>query len=134
MRRGAKPTKAKVEAKPPAARKSPKISVARREPGGFNADEISLLQIFADQAVIAIQNVRLFKELEAANRELAAASQHKSEFLANMSALDAAVPSSIVAREETVLPTTKSRIFGAGPQANPQPSKRWRPGAAGRWV
>jgi signal transduction histidine kinase len=33
----------------------------------------------------AIENVRLFKELEAANRELGAASQHKSEFLANMS-------------------------------------------------
>src|SRR5262249_35965714 len=36
-------------------------------------------------AVIAVENVRLFKELEAANRGLAAASQHKSEFLANMS-------------------------------------------------
>ena len=44
-----------------------------------------MLQTFADQAVIAIENVRLFKELEVANHELAAASQHKSEFLANMS-------------------------------------------------
>ena len=61
------------------------IGVTRREAGGFTADEIALLQMFADQAVIAIENVRLFKELEAANRELAAASQHKSEFLANMS-------------------------------------------------
>jgi signal transduction histidine kinase len=43
------------------------------------------LQSFADQAVIAIENVRLFKELEAANRGLEAASRHKSEFLANMS-------------------------------------------------
>jgi len=59
--------------------------VSRREPGGFTDDEIALLKTFADQAVIAIENVRLFKELEAANRELAAASQHKSEFLANMS-------------------------------------------------
>jgi two-component system, NtrC family, sensor kinase len=46
------------------------ISVSRREPGGFNADEISLLQTFADQAVIAIENVRLFKELEARTGEL----------------------------------------------------------------
>jgi GAF domain-containing protein len=46
------------------------ISVARREPGGFNADEISLLQTFADQVVIAIENVRLFGELKSSNREL----------------------------------------------------------------
>jgi two-component system, NtrC family, sensor kinase len=61
------------------------IGVGRRDPGGFTDDEIALLKTFADQAVIAIENVRLFKELEAANRDLKAASQHKSEFLANMS-------------------------------------------------
>jgi two-component system, NtrC family, sensor kinase len=61
------------------------ILVGRAEPGPFSENQIELLKTFADQAVIAIENVRLFKELEAANRELAAASQHKSEFLANMS-------------------------------------------------
>src|SRR5262245_25395279 len=61
------------------------ILVTRRQPGPFSDTEIELLKTFADQAVIAIENVRLFNELEAANRSLKAASQHKSEFLANMS-------------------------------------------------
>jgi GAF domain-containing protein len=51
------------------------IAVVRREPGGFTNDEIALLQTFADQAVIAIENVRLFKELEARNRDLTASSE-----------------------------------------------------------
>jgi signal transduction histidine kinase len=61
------------------------ITVARAGAGSFAENQVELLRTFADQAAIAIENVRLFKELEAANRELAAASQHKSEFLANMS-------------------------------------------------
>jgi len=61
------------------------INLWRRVVAPFSEQHIALLKTFADQAVIAIENVRLFKELEAANRELAAASQHKSEFLANMS-------------------------------------------------
>src|SRR5262245_4356221 len=48
------------------------IGVARREPGGFTDDEIALLRTFADQAVIAIENVRLFTELQARNRDLTA--------------------------------------------------------------
>ncbi|HUM14286.1 MAG TPA: GAF domain-containing protein [Candidatus Nitrosotalea sp.] len=46
------------------------ISVTRRDPGGFTGDEIALLKTFADQAVIAIENARLFKELEARTQEL----------------------------------------------------------------
>src|SRR5262249_29120933 len=51
------------------------LAVTRREPGGFTDDEIALLQTFADQAVIAIENVRLFKELDARNRDLTATSE-----------------------------------------------------------
>jgi signal transduction histidine kinase len=61
------------------------ISVTRAEAGPFSPAEIGLLQTFADQAVIAIENARLLSELQARTRELEVASQHKSEFLANMS-------------------------------------------------
>jgi GAF domain-containing protein len=51
----------------------------------FADKQIELLQTFADQAVIAIENVRLFDEIQDKSRQLAEASQHKSQFLANMS-------------------------------------------------
>jgi len=51
------------------------IMVARAAPGPFSDSEIELLKTFADQAVIAIENVRLFKELEARNRDLTATSE-----------------------------------------------------------
>jgi GAF domain-containing protein len=51
----------------------------------FADSEKQLLQTFADQAVIAVENARLFSELQAKTEELEIASRHKSEFLANMS-------------------------------------------------
>jgi signal transduction histidine kinase len=61
------------------------ISVARLAPGPLSAKQIGVLRIFADQAVIAIENVRLFHEIEDKSRQLEVASRHKSQFLANMS-------------------------------------------------
>jgi GAF domain-containing protein len=61
------------------------LSVARRSPGGFSERELELIRTFADQAVIAMENVRLFREIEEKSRQLEAASQHKSQFLASMS-------------------------------------------------
>ena len=61
------------------------IEVSREPPNPFTDKELALLKTFADQAVIAIQNARLFNEIEAKSRELELANQHKSEFLANMS-------------------------------------------------
>src|SRR5712671_4608636 len=61
------------------------IQLRRGAVSPFSDKQIGLLQTFADQAVIAIENVRLFTEIEDKSRQLEAASRHKSEFLANMS-------------------------------------------------
>jgi signal transduction histidine kinase len=61
------------------------LVVRRKEPGEFAKNTVELLQTFAAQSVLAIQNARLFHEIEEKGRELAEASQHKSQFLANMS-------------------------------------------------
>jgi adenylate cyclase len=61
------------------------LVVRRKQPGEFPQSTIDVLQTFAAQSVVAIQNARLFGELEEKSRELEQASKHKSQFLANMS-------------------------------------------------
>jgi GAF domain-containing protein len=61
------------------------MTMNRKTPGEFPAETIELLQTFATQSALAIQNARLFREIEEKSRQLEVASQHKSEFLANMS-------------------------------------------------
>jgi len=61
------------------------LVVRRKVAGEFPARVVDLLQTFATQSALAIQNARLFRELKEKGRELEIVSKHKSEFLANMS-------------------------------------------------
>ncbi|WP_141679437.1 ATP-binding protein [Ensifer adhaerens] len=61
------------------------LVVRRRKPGEFDQQVVHLMETFAAQSVLAIQNAKLFREIEEKGRELEAASRHKSQFLANMS-------------------------------------------------
>jgi signal transduction histidine kinase len=79
------------------------ISVARAEPGLFSDNQIELLKTFADQAVIAVENVRLFKELQARTNELT----RSVDQLTALGEISQAVSSTLDV--ETVLQTIVSR-------------------------
>jgi signal transduction histidine kinase len=89
----------------------------------FTERQIDLATTFADQAAIAIENVRLFDEIQDKSRQLAAASQHKSQFLANMShelrtPLNAIIGVSEMLREDAEAAKQDTepldRVLGAG--------------------
>jgi signal transduction histidine kinase/HAMP domain-containing protein len=61
------------------------LVLMRREQAEFPRRTVDLMQTFANQSVLAIQNARLFREIKDKSRQLEVASQHKSQFLANMS-------------------------------------------------
>jgi GAF domain-containing protein len=61
------------------------LVIRRKSAGSFPGPIVELLQTFANQSALAIENARLFEQVQATSRQLEAASQHKSQFLANMS-------------------------------------------------
>jgi signal transduction histidine kinase/HAMP domain-containing protein len=61
------------------------LTIYRRATGSFSTEVVNLLQTFAAQSVLAIQNARLFREIEEKSRQLEVANRHKSDFLANVS-------------------------------------------------
>ena len=84
------------------------IFVGRDYAGPFSDKDIALLKTFADQAVIAIQNARLFSEIQDKSRQLEVANKHKSEFLANMSHELRTPLNAIIGFSEVLL----ERLFG----------------------
>ena len=82
--------------------------VGRPFKGDFSPKQLALLRTFAEQAVIAIQNARLFHEIQDKSRQLEVANKHKSEFLANMSHELRTPLNAIIGFSEVLL----ERLFG----------------------
>ena len=86
------------------------INIRRTEVRPFTEKQIALLKTFADQAVIAIENVRLFQEIQEKNLQLEAANRHKSQFLANVSHELRTPLNSIIGFTRIVLRRTEGKL------------------------
>jgi signal transduction histidine kinase len=88
------------------------LVVRRKAPGEFPKQTTDLLQTFAAQSVLAIQNAHLFTEIGEKSHQLEVASQHKSQFLANMSHELRTPLNAILGYTELIL----DQIYGETPQ------------------
>jgi signal transduction histidine kinase len=88
------------------------LVVRRKREGEFPKSTVDLMQTFAAQSVVAIENARLFAEIEEKGRQLAVASQHKSQFLANMSHELRTPLNAILGYTELIL----DNIYGEAPE------------------
>jgi signal transduction histidine kinase/DNA-binding response OmpR family regulator len=93
------------------------LVIRRRDAGEFPAAVVRLLETFAGQSVLTIQNARLFQEIQDQSRELEAASRHKSQFLANMSHELRTPLNAIIGVSEMLL--EDARDFGHDDQVEP---------------
>jgi GAF domain-containing protein len=88
------------------------LVVRRRTPGAFLANTVDLMKTFAAQSALAIQNARLFQEIDDKGRQLEVASRHKSQFLANMSHELRTPLNAILGYTELIL----DNIYGEAPE------------------
>jgi signal transduction histidine kinase len=88
------------------------LVVRRRTPGVFPQNTVDLMKTFAAQSALAIQNARLFQEIDDKGRQLEVASKHKSQFLANMSHELRTPLNAILGYTELIL----DNIYGEAPE------------------